>query len=72
MGADRVLPLSAFRGFARPVIIAGSKGQIGRAMFAAERFKPELRERGICVVPITLSEDDAQERLRRLKAELSG
>ncbi len=72
LGPDRVLTLAAFRGAARPVIIAGNKGDVSRALAAAERWKSQLRERGVCVVPLVLSEDDAQERLRRLKAELSG
>ncbi|KAL4854848.1 Protein LOW PSII ACCUMULATION 1 [Chlorella vulgaris] len=72
LGSDRVIPLAAFRGTTRPVIIAGSRGQISRALAAAEPCREALRERGISVVPIQLSAEDVSEKLRQLKAEFGG
>lgn len=69
LSADRVIPLAAFRGTTRPVILAGSRGQLNRALAGAEPFREALRERGVSVVPIQLSAEDADEKLRRLKAE---
>ena len=46
--------------------------QVARALEGAEQYKDALRERGVSVLPVILSQDDAQERLRRLKIELSG
>ncbi len=69
MGKDRVLPLAAFRGSVRPVIIAGSKGQVNKALAAAGPYQAELLKRGVAVVPVILSQDDPAERLRRLKAD---
>lgn len=39
LSGDRILPLAAFRGTTRPVIVAGSKGQVSRALAAAEPYK---------------------------------
>ena len=72
LGGDRVLPLAAFRGTTRPVILAGSRGQLSRALAGAEPYREALRERGVSVVPIQLSSEDAGERLRQLKAEFGG
>lgn len=70
-GGSRVVPLAAFRGNTRPVIVAGSKGQVSRALSSAEPFKQELRARGVSLIPVVLSDDDYNDKLRRLKAELS-
>lgn len=70
MGGNRKVPLAAFRGSARPVILTGSRGQVTRALSAAEPYKKELRARGVSVIPVVLSDDDPGEALRRLKAEL--
>lgn len=67
-----MLPLAALRGTTRPVILAGSKGQVTRALTAAEPYQGALRARGVTLVPVIINPDDPQERLRRLKAELSG
>lgn len=72
LSADRVIPLAAFRGTTRPVILAGSRGQLNRALAGAEPFREALRERGVSIVPLQLSAEDADEKLRRLKAELGG
>lgn len=71
LGPGRVLPIAAFRGTARLVILAGSKGQVARAVAAAEPFKGELRTRGVSLVPVVLNMEDLDEKLRRLKAELA-
>jgi hypothetical protein len=66
------MPLAAFRGTTRPVIIAGSRGKLSQALAGAEPFQEALRERGVSVVPLQMSEDDAAEKLRALKAEFGG
>ena len=71
LSPGRTVPLAAFRGSVRPVIITGSKGQINKALASAGPFKSELRARGISLVPVILSEEDPGEKLRRLKAELA-
>lgn len=71
-GGERVIPLAAFRGTTRPVILAGSRGQLSRALAGAEPYREALRERGVSIIPIQLSAEDADERLRKLKAEFSG
>lgn len=68
---ERVIPLAAFRGSTRPVIIAGSRSQISRALAGAEPFREALRERGVSVIPIEVSAEDAGEKLRQLKAEFA-
>lgn len=69
LSSDRVIPLAAFRGTTRPIILAGSRGQLNRALAGAEPFREALRERGVSIVPIQLSAEDADEKLRKLKAE---
>lgn len=71
LSPGRTVPLAAFRGTTRPVILTGSKGQISKALASAEPFKQELRARGISLVPVILSDEDPGEKLRRLKAELA-
>jgi hypothetical protein len=68
-GGDRVIPLAAFRGTTRPVIVAGTRTQLSRALAGAEPFREALRERGVSVVPIQLAGQDPGEKLRALKAE---
>ena len=67
-----MIPLAAFRGTTRPVIIAGSRSQLSRALAGSEPFQAALRERGVSVVPLELSAEDAGEKLRQLKAEFAG
>lgn len=71
LGGDRVLPLAAFRNTTRPVILAGSRGQLARALAGAEPYQKALRARGVSVVTVQLSAEDAGEKLRQLKAELA-
>lgn len=71
LGPGRTVPLAAFRGTTRPIILTGSKGQINKALASAEPFRQELRLRGVSLVPVVFSEEDPGEKLRRLKAELA-
>lgn len=68
----RVLPLASLRKVVRPVILAGSKGQVNKAIAAAEGLYPSLKARGICLIPVILSQDDPDAKLRQLKEELKG
>ena len=47
LGGSRVLPLLKFRGQLRPVIIAGSKVFVDRAVRAADPYMLQLRQRGV-------------------------
>ncbi|KAL3850027.1 hypothetical protein ACJIZ3_011909 [Penstemon smallii] len=47
----RILPLSAFRGIARLVILAGPASYIAEAFKLSEPFTESLLERGVLVVP---------------------
>jgi tetratricopeptide (TPR) repeat protein len=71
VGPGRVLPLAAFRGTTRPVIVTGTRGQVNKALREAEPLKSELRARGVSIIAIVLNEDDSGERLRRLREELA-
>lgn len=68
----RAVPLAAFRGTARPVVVTGSRGQLARALQASEPYYSLLRDRGVCLVPVELSDNDPADRIRRLKVELAG
>mmetsp|Transcript_11959 Transcript_11959/g.35812 ORF Transcript_11959/g.35812 Transcript_11959/m.35812 type:complete len:375 (-) Transcript_11959:4171-5295(-) len=73
VGRDRQLPLASFRETTRPVLLAGSRTWLKKALAAAEPYREELRERGVSVVPLPSAiaklEDDPAERLRALKQE---
>jgi len=71
LGPKRTVPLAAFRGSTRPIILTGSKGQINKALASAEPFRQELRSRGISLVPVVFSQEDPGEKIRKLKAELA-
>jgi hypothetical protein len=47
LSGDRVLPLIRFRGAVRPVIVAGERGYVERAIKAAEGQLINLRARGV-------------------------
>ena len=66
---DRVLPVAAFRGTTRPVLIVGTKGHIQRAIRAAEPFKYELRQRGVSLITLQTDELDSNSKLDALKKE---
>lgn len=63
------MPLASFRGTVRPVLLAGTKGQIQKAVKAAEPFKEALRERGVSVVALPTTDDDFNDKLQALKQE---
>lgn len=67
---DKIVPLASLRGTIRPVILTGSKGHVTKAIREAERYKQDLRARGVSLIPVILSDDDPEERLRRLKQEI--
>jgi hypothetical protein len=69
VGSDRVVPVAKFRGSTRPVLIAGSKGQISRTLQAAKPFISELRLRGVSVIPLQADAADFTQTLRSLKQE---
>ena len=72
LGPGRQVPLAAFRGTTRPVIVTGSKGQVAKALATAEPFREDMRARGVSIVPVVLRDaQDPGERLRRLKEELN-
>ena len=77
LGNGRVLPLLRFRGQIRPIIIAGSKVFIDKAMKEADKYLLGLQDRGVSLVPIILAnkgggqaEVDPDEKIRALKREL--
>lgn len=67
LGKDRLVTLEALRGTTRPVIVTGSKGQVNRALKAAEPYLASLRERGVSVIPVMVSEDDPSAKLAALE-----
>ncbi len=70
LSGGRLLPLIRFRGAVRPVIVAGDRSFVDRAVKAAEEQKAALRERGVSIVPVVYgSESDPEEKLRALKRE---
>jgi tetratricopeptide (TPR) repeat protein len=68
LGAGRILPLIKFRGVVRPLIIAGDRAYVERQLREAEPRIPDLRVRGVSVVPVVYAADP-DERLRALRRE---
>ncbi len=66
---DRVLPVAAFRGSTRPVLVVGSKGHISRSLRAAEPFRSELRQRGVSLITLQTDGLDSNSQLDALKKE---
>lgn len=54
LGPARAVPLAAFRGAARPVVVAGTRKQVARALAEAAPYQKALRARGVSVVPVVL------------------
>ncbi|KAG2448651.1 hypothetical protein HYH02_006008 [Chlamydomonas schloesseri] len=76
LGKDRVLPLLKFRGQVRPVIVAGSRTFVEKAIKEAEGQYLNLRDRAVSVVPIIFEkaesvELDPEDKLRLLKKEFA-
>lgn len=69
MGSERVVTLEALRGSVRPVIVSGTKGQVSRAVKNAAPFIDSLRQRGVSVIPLPVSDVDASSKLAALKAD---
>jgi tetratricopeptide (TPR) repeat protein len=69
--SGRTIPLASLRGTSRPIIIMGNKGHLSKALAAAQRYRKDFVQRGICIVQVPLNNDDPEERLRQLKAELT-
>lgn len=68
---QRVVPLVKLRGFCRPIVIAGSKTYVDRCVKSARPYEPELRQRGITLVPVVFSfEDSAKSKLKEIREEL--
>lgn len=68
---DRAVPISAFRGMYRPIIIAGSKGQVKKSVAKAATYAPMFAKRGIVVIPVVLNETDLDEKIQLLKEDAS-
>lgn len=51
LGPERALPLIRFRGVVRPVIVAGDRSFVERAVRAAEPLQAQLRARGVSGAP---------------------
>ena len=68
----RVVPLTKFRGSARPVLVSGPPGALARALKEAEPYRADLAARGVRVVPVETGAADPDGALRALKAELRG
>ena len=68
---ERAVPISAFRGMYRPIIIAGSKGQVKKSMAKAATYAPMFAKRGIVVIPVVLNETDLDEKIQLLKEDAS-
>lgn len=78
---SKVLPLGSLRGGYRPIILAGNKTQVTKALSAADQYYDELAMRGVCLVPVVLlsssssdggGSDDPDAKLAKLKQEFSG
>lgn len=64
---DRTVPIAAFRGVYRPIIIAGSKGQVRKSLAKAAEYASLFVTRGIVVIPVILNDQDIDEKLQQLK-----
>lgn len=57
LSTNRIIELVQLRDTARPVILAGEKEVVSRAIGKAERFRTELLNRGILLVPVIWGEE---------------
>ncbi|GIL43550.1 hypothetical protein Vafri_1251 [Volvox africanus] len=73
LGNDRVLPLLKFRGQVRPVIVAGTRTFVERAIKEADSQYINLRDRAVSVIPVIFDsapgEVDPEAKLRALKRD---
>ncbi|KAL5996079.1 Protein LOW PSII ACCUMULATION 1, chloroplastic [Asimina triloba] len=56
LSTNRIVELVQLRDTARPVILAGSKETVSAAMRQAEKFRTELLNRGVLLVPVIWGE----------------
>ena len=52
--------LAALRGFARPVIVAGTRAQVEAAVAAAEPLREQLESRGVLIIPVPFLGDGGE------------
>ncbi|XP_042390841.1 protein LOW PSII ACCUMULATION 1, chloroplastic-like isoform X1 [Zingiber officinale] len=52
LSTNRIVELVQLRDTCRPVILAGKKETVSRAMEKAERFRTELLKRGVLLIPV--------------------
>ncbi|XP_008800839.1 protein LOW PSII ACCUMULATION 1, chloroplastic isoform X1 [Phoenix dactylifera] len=52
LSTNRIVELVQLRDTARPVILAGNKETVSRAIEKAERFRTELLKRGVLLIPV--------------------
>jgi len=52
LSTNRIIELVQLRDITRPVILAGSKASVTRAMQRAERYRTELLKRGVLLIPV--------------------
>ena len=69
IGPERVVTVDTLRGSVRPVIISGSRGQVLRSIKSAAAYIEALRERGVSIIPVILSDEDPSDKLAALKSE---
>jgi hypothetical protein len=60
LASGRVVRLAQTRGFARPVVVAGSPQQVREALAAAEPLREQLLQRGVLVVPLPVFGEPGQ------------
>ncbi|KAI3679029.1 hypothetical protein L6452_38336 [Arctium lappa] len=60
LSTNRVVELVQLRDTARPVILAGKKETVSLAIQKAERFRMELLNRGVILVPVIWGEKESQ------------
>ncbi|KVH94442.1 Protein of unknown function DUF3493 [Cynara cardunculus var. scolymus] len=60
LSTNRVVELVQLRDTARPVILAGKKETVSLAIQKAERFRMELLNRGVILVPVIWGENESQ------------
>ncbi|KAG0537680.1 hypothetical protein BDA96_03G169500 [Sorghum bicolor] len=52
LSTNRIIELVQLRDITRPVILAGSKASVTRALQRAERYRTELLKRGVLLIPV--------------------
>ncbi|CAN6468348.1 unnamed protein product [Victoria cruziana] len=57
LSTSRIVELVQLRDTARPVILAGDKETVNRAVEKAERFRTELLRRGVILIPVIWGSD---------------